>query len=179
MTPSDLRAAKATALHQAAHNLGKYGLWVSIGGLAGGTGIFLKTGDLKKSLEVAAGGVAAGLLTPYLASKMLDQPGVVDSLTKLSAKDLNQLMTLPPSERSDVEQAIKQLADTAVKEGRLKAEKIPWLRILGGELGRGQGGGKPATLTTGQPMPTGGATPEMMPLPGEQAGQPASQEAQP
>lgn len=128
---------------------------------------------------MAGGGVAAGLLTPYLASKMLDQPGVVEALTKLSKKDLQHLMTLPANERTGVEQAIKQLADRAVSEKRLTADKIPWLRIIGGTAARKitTPGQPPAKLTTGQPMTTPSGEPQLMPLPGEQS-QPASQTVQ-
>lgn len=151
LTPDQLRQAKVDALHAAAHNLGKFGLWVGIGGLAGGVGTFLKTGDFKKSAEIAAGGMAAGLLTPYLAAKMLDQPGVVKSLTTLSRKDLDQLMKLPPTERGDVEGAIRQLADEAVRSGRVKAAQVPWYRVIGGEAGRGMARGNPAASGTGAP----------------------------
>jgi hypothetical protein len=78
-----------------------------------------------------------------------------------------------------VEQTIKQLADSAVKSGKLREEQIPWLRILGGEAGRQQAT-KPANpvgqTTLPVPMPTSGSAPGVMPLPGEH---PAASETQP
>lgn len=136
LTPAQLQQAKAIALHKTAHNLGKFGLWVSIGGIVAGTSTFLRTGDLKKAMLEAGGGMAAGLITPYLASRMFDQPGVSAALTRVSRRDLEQLMKLPPDQRGDVEQAIRQMADEAVRQGKLKASQIPWYRILGGEAGR-------------------------------------------
>lgn len=136
LTPAQLQQAKAIALHKAAHNLGKFGLWVSIGGIVMGVRTFLQTGDLKKATMEAGIGVASGLVTPYLAAKMFDQPGISAALTRVSRRDLEQLMKLPPDQRGDVEQAIRQMADQAVRQGKLKASQIPWYRILGGEAGR-------------------------------------------
>ena len=174
ISPADMRAARAKALEQSAHNLGKLGFWIGASGLVTGVGTFLKTGDLQKSLEIGGVGMAAGLVSPYVISKMLDQPGVIGSLTKLSRRDLENLAKLPPAERRGVEQTIRQLADSAVKSGRLRAEQIPWLRILGGEAGRQQAI-KPVSpigqSTLPAPLPTSTTgVPAVMPLPGEQPG---------
>lgn len=129
-TPDLLKAEKEAKLHDAAHNLSKFGTWLAVMGPVGAIATFLKTGDIKKSGEVLAGGIAGGLITPYVLTKLLDNPKVVESLTKVSRKDLQLLSALPPSERAGVEDGMKKLADEAVASGKLKAERIPWLRII-------------------------------------------------
>jgi hypothetical protein len=134
--PQALRDIKATQLHQTAHNLSKFGTWMAVMGPVSAIATFLKTGDVKKSAEIGVGALAGGLVTPYLLSKLLDNPAVVRSLASVSRKDLQQLAALPADQRAGVEQAIKQLADEAVRKGKLKTEKIPWFRILGGEAAK-------------------------------------------
>lgn len=176
ITPARLREARAAAYTQAAHSLGKLGFWIGATGLVGGLGTFLKTGDIKKAGEGAVGGMAAGLIAPGIITAMLSRPGVVASLTQVSRQDLQNLAALPPAERADVEQTIRQLAAAAVRSNRLRAEQIPWLRILGGEAGRAasQPTATPSSAsepTTGLAMPS---TPTLMPLPGERTAQPTS-----
>jgi hypothetical protein len=76
------------------------------------------------------------MVTPHLLSRLLAQPGVVESLTRLSRSDLNKLMALPESQRGSTQQLIKMLADEAVREGKLKSGQIPWLRVLAGTVTR-------------------------------------------
>ena len=140
MTPAELRQYKIETLTNLTHNLGKFGTWVAIGGLVGGAaGLFhgITTGKgAEGAVEEAGGGVVMGLIAPHLVSKMLVQPGVVESLTRLSRSDLEKLMKLPPSQRGPTEKLIKMLADEAVQSGKLKATQIPWLRVLAGTATR-------------------------------------------
>lgn len=143
MTPEQLRQFKVDTLANLSHNLGKFGTWVAIGGLIGGTTGFIRglaTGKgTEGALEEGATGVVVGVITPHMLTKMLSQPKVVESLTRLSRDDLQKLMALSPAQRGPTETLVKMLADEAVREGKLTASQIPWLRILGGTAARKAG----------------------------------------
>jgi hypothetical protein len=140
LTPEELRQKKVDTMLAIAHNFGKFGKWVAIGGLVGGASGFLHaitTGKgMEGAVEEAGGGVVMGMVTPTILSKMLMQPGVVNSLTRLSRGDLEKLAKLPPAQRGPTEDLIKMLADEAVREGKLKEGQIPWLRVLAGTAAR-------------------------------------------
>ena len=140
LTPEELRQKKADTMLDIAHNFGKFGKWVAIGGLVGGASGFLHAITTGKGMggavEEAGGGVVMGMVTPVILSKMLMQPGVVNSLTRLSRGDLEKLAKLPPAQRGPTEDLIKMLADEAVREGKLKEGQIPWLRVLAGTAAR-------------------------------------------
>ena len=141
MTPEELQQFKVETLANLAHNLGKFGTWVTIGGLVGGTSLLIGSAfsndpKWKQGLQEGAGAIAVGSIAPHMLTNLLNRPGVVDSLTRLSRNDLQKLMKLPPSQRGPTEQLIKMLADEAVREGKLKPAQIPWLRVLAGTAAR-------------------------------------------
>ena len=77
-------------------------------GPVGALATFLRTGDPKKAAEGGLAGVGAGLVTPYMLSKLLDNPAVVKSLTTVTRKDLQLLSSLPTDQRAGVEKAIRR-----------------------------------------------------------------------
>lgn len=136
MSPEKLQKVKAEIYGKTIHNLGKFGTWVAIGGIVGGLNAFITKASPERAGEEIAGGVVMGMVAPYAISKMLGSPGVVESLSRPTRKDLTMLAALPPTQREGVEEGIRVLAAEAIRQGKLKASQIPWLRIIGGEAAK-------------------------------------------
>ncbi len=128
MTPEKLRKLKEANL-QNASIVSHFGRYMALGGLLGGMLAFTAK-DPVAQLRRGAEGVLVGSVSPYIIAKLLEREDVISALTKVTQNDLKRLMKLPPDQRLGVEDAIKQLAEEAMRKGRLK-KPSPWLRVIG------------------------------------------------
>lgn len=173
LSPTELRAAKADALHKRANILNHFGTYVATSGLVGGVLALTLPGrtDPVKAIEHAGEGIIIGAVSPYILAKVLEKPGVVEALARPTKKDLEMLMKLPKEQRPQVEESLKWMAEEAERKGKLRGPS-PWLRILSGTVAKqagtsSSGPATPATITSG-PMPLPATTPGVMPLPSSQ-----------
>lgn len=134
-TPEDVRKLKEDNLLNRASLLNHFGTYMAISGLVGSV-FALTGGDPAERVKRGAEGVLVGAVSPYLMARIVERPDVIKALTAVTRKDLDRLMKLPADQRAGVEEGIKQLADAAIKKGKLKASQIPWLRIVGGTIAK-------------------------------------------
>lgn len=136
MTPEKLEDMKRKALRNARASMGRFGIYMATGGLIGGViGMLRGRSPAEVGWDIAGGlavGLGGGQIAPYVIARLSERPAVVKSLTKITRRDLLRLAELPSDERAGVEEAVKMLADEEIRKGRLRADQIPWLRIIGG-----------------------------------------------
>jgi hypothetical protein len=130
--PDDVRKLKEENLLNRASLLNHFGTYMAVSGLVGSV-FALTGGDPAERVKRGAEGVLVGAVSPYLMARIVERPDVIKALTTVTKKDLDRLMKLPADQRSGVEAGIKALADKAIEKGKLKANQIPWLRIVGGK----------------------------------------------
>ncbi|MBU6429680.1 MAG: hypothetical protein KGR26_11750, partial [Cyanobacteria bacterium REEB65] len=135
----ELRKIKAENLAKRAEIINHFGTYIATSGIIGGVFALTTLGHASPEEAVRRGleGVAVGAISPYIIAKILEKPGVVDSLSRVRESDLKRLMKLPPDQRVEVEETLKKMAQEAEAKGLLPRPS-PWLRILAGTAARRQ-----------------------------------------
>lgn len=143
ISPERMAKIKKDWLEDRANIVNNFGTYVLFSGLVGS--LFALTGLGSKrpgeAIKKAEEGIAVGAFGPYVMARILEKPGVIDALSKVSPKDFARLMKLPEADRPGIEDMIVKLSKKAVKEGKLK-QPSPWIRIIAGEAGRRAAVGK-------------------------------------